>query len=78
MEMKWLHMKFVLIFITGPNWGKLGRMAAKRLLTLALMDESMTQFDVFHTIFLSSTQSRKNLKFIKKCPCLSSLKLKIW
>jgi hypothetical protein len=27
--------EFVLIFITSPSQGKLGRMAAKRLLTLA-------------------------------------------
>ena len=27
-------------------------------------------------VFLSSTQSSQNLKFIKKCPCLSSLKTK--
>ena len=78
MKMKWLHMEFVFIFITGTSWGKLGRTAAKSLLTLASLAESMTQFDVFHTIFLSSTQSSKNLKFIKKCPCVSSLKLKIW
>ena len=30
-----LHMEFVLIFITGPSRGKLGRMTAERLLTLA-------------------------------------------
>ena len=35
MKMAWLHMEFVLIFITNPSRGKLGRTAAKRLLTLA-------------------------------------------
>ena len=37
MKMKWLHMEFVLIFITGPSQGKLGTEAAERLLTLALL-----------------------------------------
>jgi hypothetical protein len=37
MKMTWLHMEFVLIFITGPSQGKLGRTAAERLLTLALL-----------------------------------------
>jgi hypothetical protein len=32
--MTWLYMEFVLIIITGPSRGKLGRTAAKRLLTL--------------------------------------------
>jgi hypothetical protein len=35
MKMTWLHMEFVLIFIIGR--GKLGRTAAKRLLTPALL-----------------------------------------
>ena len=33
--MTWLHMVFVLIFITGPSQGKMGRTAAGGLLTLA-------------------------------------------
>ena len=43
----------------------------------------MTQFDFFchcrkfsklrALLFLSSTQTSQNLKFIQKCPCLSSL-----
>ena len=37
MKMTWLHMEFVLIFITSPSQGKLGRTAAERLLTLALL-----------------------------------------
>ena len=37
MKMTWLHMEFVLIFITSPSRGKLGRTAAERLLTLALL-----------------------------------------
>ena len=36
--MTWLHMEFVLIFITGPSRAKLGRMARQQLLTLALLD----------------------------------------
>ena len=36
-EMTWLHMEFVLIFISGPSQGKLGRLAADHLLTLALL-----------------------------------------
>ena len=35
MKMKWLHMEFVLIFITGPSRAKLGRTAWQQLLTLA-------------------------------------------
>ena len=35
MKMTWLHMEFVLIFITGPSRGKLGRTVAEHLLTLA-------------------------------------------
>jgi hypothetical protein len=35
MKMTWLHMEFVLIFITGPSQGELGRMATEHLLTLA-------------------------------------------
>ena len=48
--------------------------------------EGMTQFDIFHVfvensmnrdlLFLSSTQTSLNLKFIQKCPCLCSLKNK--
>ena len=43
--------------------------------------EGMTRFDIFYVfvelialLFLSSTQTSKNLKFIQKCPCLSSLR----
>ena len=35
--MTWLHMEFVLIFITGPSCSKLGRTARQQLLTLALL-----------------------------------------
>ena len=35
MKMTWLHMEFVLIFITGPSRTKLGRTALQQLLTLA-------------------------------------------
>jgi hypothetical protein len=35
MKMEWLHMEFVLIFITGPSRAKLGRTAWQQLLTLA-------------------------------------------
>ena len=35
MKMTWLHMEFVLIFITGPSRAKSGRTARQKLLTLA-------------------------------------------
>ena len=35
MKMTWLHMEFVLIFITGPSRAKLGRTSQQQLLTLA-------------------------------------------
>ena len=35
LKMTWLHMEFVLIFITGPSRAKLGRTARQQLLTLA-------------------------------------------
>jgi hypothetical protein len=35
MKMTWLHMKFVLIFITDPSRAKWGRTAWQQLLTLA-------------------------------------------
>ena len=35
MKMTWLHMEFVLIFITGPSQAKLSRTAWQQLLTLA-------------------------------------------
>ena len=35
MKMTWLHMEFVLIFITGPSQAKLGRKARQQLLMLA-------------------------------------------
>jgi hypothetical protein len=38
MKMTWLHMVFVLIFITGLSRGKLGRTAQQQLLTLASLD----------------------------------------
>ena len=34
-EMTWLHMQFVLIFVTADSQAELGRTVAKRLLTLA-------------------------------------------
>ena len=40
--------------------------------------EGMTQSDIFHVselralLFLRSTQTSQNLKFLQKCPCLSS------
>ena len=37
MKMTWLHMKFVLIFLTDPSPAKLNRMAQQQLLTLALL-----------------------------------------
>ena len=37
MKMTWLHMEFVLIFSPADGRAKLGRTAAKRLLTLALL-----------------------------------------
>ena len=47
----------------------------RKYFLMHIKPEGMTQFDSFHTfVFLSSTQSGQNLKFIKKCPCLSSLK----
>ena len=36
-KMTWLHMEFVLFFITGPSQAKLGRMAQQQLLTIALL-----------------------------------------
>ena len=39
--MTWLHMKFVLTFTTRISRGKLGRRAAKRLLTLASLMPSI-------------------------------------
>ena len=32
--MAWLHMEFVLIFITDPSQAKLGRIAQQQMLTL--------------------------------------------
>ena len=37
MKMTWLHMEFVLIFITGSSQAKFSRMVQQQLLTLALM-----------------------------------------
>merc|ERR1719464_1584047 len=37
MKMTWLHMKFVLLFLTDPSRAKLNRMAWQQLLTLALL-----------------------------------------
>ena len=40
MKMTWLHMEFVLIFITGPSQAKLGRTAWQQLLTLSWLIQS--------------------------------------
>jgi len=47
MKMTWLHMEFVLIFITGPSQGKLGRTAAERLLALALLPPQLKTKHLF-------------------------------
>jgi hypothetical protein len=41
MKMIWLHMEFVLIFSPADGQAKLGRTAAKQLLTLASLAESI-------------------------------------
>jgi hypothetical protein len=40
-KMKWLHMAFVLIFITSPSQGKLGRKAAERFVDTLLAGPNM-------------------------------------
>ena len=39
--MTWLHMQFVLIFVTADSQAELGRTTAKRLLTLASLDDPL-------------------------------------
>ena len=39
MKLTWLHMEFVLIFITGPSLAKLGTKAWQQLLTLASLGQ---------------------------------------
>ena len=69
--MTWLYMEFIVIFI-GPSQGKLGRMAADRLLTLSSCwiwtDKQCTKqivfFKLFHLDTFSGVQwswSEKNL-----------------
>ena len=47
MKMTWLHMQFVLSFVTADSQAELGRTAAKRLMTIASLVMGFAQaFDI--------------------------------
>ena len=73
MKMTWLHMEFVLIFITGPSRGKLGRAAAERLLTLAsLLWPHCAQPNSEHAF--TSQECRNATQYIQGHPWQSVMK----
>ena len=61
MKMTWLHMEFVLIFITSPSRAKLGKTAWQQLLTLA----SMTSDNFSKGEFISEFVKEWHARFVK-------------
>ena len=64
MKVTWLHIEFVLIFITSPSQGKLGRTAAKHLLTLASLSQSMFRICVCHLASIKICKKTNKQKHI--------------
>ena len=61
MKMTWLHMQFVLIFLTADSRAESGRTAAERLLTLVSLVVLITLVESYNTQGIDKTNDFKRV-----------------